>query len=143
VRPQPLAAELEAIEENYLAFWVAIEPTYEGDATIGMIGVAPIDAPTDFPEPEFVDRTRKAVRVHWVLVVPERQRRGIGTRLIDTVANWARGHDYAALILDTTTEQEAAVSFYRARGFKEIGRTTIRRWEQVWFELPLSKAAGI
>jgi GNAT superfamily N-acetyltransferase len=125
VRPQPLAPELETIEENYLAFWVAIEPTYEGDAAVRMIGVTPIDAPTDVPEPEFVDRARKSVRVHWVLVVPERQRRGIGTRLIETVATWAREQGYAALILETTTEQEAAVAFYRARGFKEIGRSTV------------------
>jgi GNAT superfamily N-acetyltransferase len=137
VRPQPLAEDLKAIEANYDAFWVAVEPTVDGEAVVGMLGVCGLDAPVGVPEPDFVDRLVPSVRVHWVLVVPERQRRGIGRALISRMADWASEHRYAALVLETTTEQEAAVAFYRALGFDEIGRTTFRRWEQVWFELKL------
>jgi GNAT superfamily N-acetyltransferase len=134
VRPQALHPKLEAVEDNYQAFWVAIEPTREGDALIGILAVTPLDEPDDV-EPDFVDRTRPSIRVHWVLVVPERQRRGVGRQLIETVKDWALGNAYKALVLETTTEQEAALDFYRALGFRELGRTTIRRWTQVWFEL--------
>jgi ribosomal protein S18 acetylase RimI-like enzyme len=41
------------------------------------------------------------------------------------------------MILETTPQQEAAVEFYRATGFTEQGRSTIGRFELVWFRRAL------
>jgi ribosomal protein S18 acetylase RimI-like enzyme len=137
VGPASIPTELERIPDNYEAFWVAVEPTSDGDAVIGMLAVAAIGAPFGVPEPAFIDRSIRAARVHWLLVAPERQRRGIGRRLVDAAIAWARANGYEALLLDTTTEQQAAVAFYEALGFSEVGRSTVRRWELVWFKLAL------
>ncbi len=102
-----------------------------------MLAVAAIGAQSGVPEPAFIDRSIRADRVHWLLVAPERQRRGIGRRLVDAAIAWARANGYEALLLDTTTEQQAAVAFYEALDFSEVGRSTVRRWELVWFKLAL------
>jgi GNAT superfamily N-acetyltransferase len=135
VRPQPLPSDLENIAGYYDAFWVAVEPTFEGDAIVGTTGLDTVGQSSGAPEPAFVDRMRRTGRLHHVLVAPERQRRGIGRLLMESAMEWARVNDYDALVLETSTEQEAAIAFYLALGFNEIGRSTIGRWELVWFEL--------
>ena len=136
-RETAYARHIEQISENYEAFWVAVEPMPDGEAVVGMLAVAAIGAQSGVPEPAFIDRSIRADRVHWLLVAPERQRRGIGRRLVDAAIAWARANGYEALLLDTTTEQQAAVAFYEALDFSEVGRSTVRRWELVWFKLAL------
>lgn len=99
----------------------------------GVICLAALDTNDAFMEPSFVPRDG-AVRVRHMLVAPERQRRGIGRQLIDAAFDWARQAGYSTIVLETTPQQEAAVDFYRALAFQEIGRSTIGRWELVWFE---------
>ncbi|MPZ50890.1 MAG: GNAT family N-acetyltransferase [Dehalococcoidia bacterium] len=138
VRPATVDPDLEQIAANYEAFWVAIEPTQDGDAVVGITGLERAGSRAiGVPAPEFIDTSRPTARLHHVMVVPERQRRGVGRQLMHAAIDWARGHGYAALILETTAEQEAAVAFYEALGFSELGRTTFKRWQMVWFGLEI------
>ena len=138
VRPQLLPPDLEDIESSYEAFWVAIEPTIDGDAVVGITALDDAAGESSgTPLADFIDLSQRTARLYHVMVVPERQRRGIGRLLLDAAVQWARGTGYETIILETTSEQEAAVDFYRALGFREIGRTMFRRWEQVWFQLSL------
>ena len=77
------------------------------------------------------------VRLNYVRVVPERWRYGIGRLLSRIAIDWARDHGYEAVILETTPQQEAAVALYKTMGFTEMGRSTVGKYELVWFELPL------
>ena len=138
VRPQPVPDDLANIPGSYDAFWVAIEPTVDGDAVVGITALlrAGIEGPGT-PLAPFIDLSLATARLEHVMVVPERQRRGIGRMLVNEAIAWARDDGYETLVLETTSEQEAAVHFYRSLGFQELGRSTFRRWEQVWFGLQL------
>lgn len=68
-------------------------------------------------------------------IVPEWQRRGIGSRLVETVLSWAgeqgrKGRTH--VMLETTAEQAAAIALYRRLGFAEVTRSTVGEWELVW-----------
>jgi ribosomal protein S18 acetylase RimI-like enzyme len=138
VRPQPLAPDLGAIDANYDAFWVAVEPTAEGDAIVGMAGLERIaEHQVGAPVPDFIERSRPTANLHHVIVAPERQRRGIGRELMRTATEWARSNAFEAAVLNTTPQQEAAVAFYHALGFSEVGRSMIGRYELIWFHIDL------
>lgn len=62
----------------------------------------------------------KRMHVH-----PAFHRRGFGGRLFGELVERARRRGYDALVLETTDRQEAALSFYRERGFAEAARRTV------------------
>jgi Ser/Thr protein kinase RdoA (MazF antagonist) len=139
-RYEKLAADIEQPLDYYEAVWVSVEPTRDGDAIVGgtMLERVGERVLPGVPTADFIDTARKLGRLHHVSVAPERQRRGIGRRLIDAAVEWARSESYETLVLETTSEQREAIAFYEALGWCEIGRSTFRRWEMVWFELKLS-----
>lgn len=55
-------------------------------------------------------------------VAPERQRAGLGSRLLDLLCAEARAAGMARLLLEVRPSNAAAVAFYRHAGFAEIGR---------------------
>ena len=140
-RPQPWPAALNDIPANFEAFWVATETAWDGEAIVGMAGLARAGSPAGMaPLADFLEVTPLTARLDYVRVAPERQRRGIGRRLTATALEWAAGHGFQEVILDTTAQQEAAVALYRSLGFEEAGRSMLGRWELVWFRLDLSKS---
>ncbi|MFC7071383.1 GNAT family N-acetyltransferase [Halobaculum lipolyticum] len=68
---------------------------------------------------------RRLAEVKRMHVHPALHRRGIGGRVFDAVAERARAGGYGALVLETTSVQEAALAFYRERGFAEAARATV------------------
>lgn len=133
--PVPWFDDLDDIPGNFDAFWVATMPTGDGEDVVGMVGA---QAP-DEEVPDHVLRSRTGVtRLQHMRVAPEHQRTGIGRRLTETVVQWARSKGYRIVILETTPQQLAAVALYESVGFSEIGRSTIGRYELVWFERRLS-----
>jgi GNAT superfamily N-acetyltransferase len=144
-RYEKLAIDIEAPLDYYEDVWVAVEPTPDGDAIVGgaMLEHVGDRVLPGVPTAEFIDTTRKLGRLHHVSVAPERQRRGIGRRLMEAATDWARSEGYEALVLETTSEQRGAIAFYEALGWTEIGRSAFRRWEMVWFELKLSPLAAV
>jgi GNAT superfamily N-acetyltransferase len=137
VRPAEPPADLTAIDQSFTTFWVALEDTNDGSAVVGITGLERVNgraSSLDLPIPGSVSIEGPTARLHHVMVVPERQRRGIGRALMATAIEWARSSGYVRLILNTTSEQEAAVLFYAGLGFQEITSTTYQRWELMWLE---------
>jgi GNAT superfamily N-acetyltransferase len=136
-QPQPIPPNIRTIAEAFDYAVVAVEQDLDGEAVVGLTTVAAAAATDSVPPPPFIDLTRPVARLHYVLVAPERWRNGIGRRMVHDAIEWSRLRGYHAVVLDTTADQEGAVAFYRALGFREAGRTTFRRWEIIWFELRL------
>jgi GNAT superfamily N-acetyltransferase len=138
-RYERLADDIEQLQDYYDAIWVAVEPTLDGDAIVGGAMLERVgEKSIGVPLADCVDTSRRLGRLHHVSVAPERQRRGIGRRLMDAAIECARAEGYEALVLETTTEQAGAIAFYEALGWTEIGRSSFHRWEMVWFEMKLS-----
>jgi GNAT superfamily N-acetyltransferase len=55
-------------------------------------------------------------------VHPQHGRRGIGTRLVDSAARWARENDYSQLTLITFRNLPWNAPFYRKLGFTDVSR---------------------
>jgi ribosomal protein S18 acetylase RimI-like enzyme len=55
-------------------------------------------------------------------VEPAARGTGLGARLIDAVAGWARERGRAAVELSVTTNNQAAAALYARAGFAETGR---------------------
>jgi ribosomal protein S18 acetylase RimI-like enzyme len=56
-------------------------------------------------------------------VAPEYRRQGVGSRLIDTVIDWARAQGFSRLALDVADHNSAAVELYARHGFAPTGET--------------------
>jgi GNAT superfamily N-acetyltransferase len=140
--PQPWYPDLGRISEHYLAFWVAVATGDGAEQIVGMTGVERagpgVPSAGGVEVPTSILRGRSGlVRMMRMRVAPERQRQGIGRRLTEAAIAWARDNGSPSLILETTPQQVVAVELYRRMGFAEIGRSTVGRYELVWFELPL------
>ena len=136
-RPQPIPPEIRRVQEAYEYVLVAVEQDRDGEAVVGLTTVANAQAGGGVPLPGFIDLSAPASRLRHVLVAPERWRLGIGRRLVEAAIAWSRSRGHGAVVLDTTTDQQGAIAFYRALGFGEAGQTTFQEWEIVWFELKL------
>jgi GNAT superfamily N-acetyltransferase len=71
-------------------------------------------------------------------VLPERQRRGLGRRLLDHAAAVAHGWPADALRLDAYDAPAGAGPFYARCGFRETGRATYRGVPLLYYERLLS-----
>jgi len=61
--------------------------------------------------------SEKTGRLHWVYVLPEYQRRGIGTALITHLEKKAREIGLEKMRLRTIEKAEQAVNFYKKLGY--------------------------
>lgn len=131
--------DLRSISQTFAAFWVAVEDHPDhAEAVVGMAGTTRVGAVSVGPPvPDFLDTELHTARLHRMRVAPERWRRGIGKRLAQVAIDWARGEKYHSLILETTPQQEAAVSLYRSLGFVERGHSALGPYDLIWFELEL------
>jgi ribosomal protein S18 acetylase RimI-like enzyme len=58
-------------------------------------------------------------------VAPEARRAGVGKRLVDAVAEWARSRAMRELKLMVTSVNAGAIAFYYRMGFKMTGKTGV------------------
>ncbi len=130
--PQPWPRDLADIPRHFIAFWVA-----EVDGEI--VGIAGLVAGEDVPEPVLsgIASREDAVRLTRMRIAPEWQRRGMGSRLVETVLAWAREHGRTHVVLEMTAGQAAAIALYRRHGCEEITRFTVAPWEFVWMRRPV------
>lgn len=63
------------------------------------------------------------VRVH-----PARRRLGVGRAVVGELEKRARDMGFVGMDLDTATNQPEAVAFYRALGYREVGRESRPEW---------------
>jgi ribosomal protein S18 acetylase RimI-like enzyme len=73
-------------------------------------------------------------------VEPDRQRRGIGRRLMDHAAEVARSSSSKGIRLDAYDARAGAGGFYVKCGFREVGRVVYRGVPLVYFEMLLSES---
>jgi ribosomal protein S18 acetylase RimI-like enzyme len=118
-RPQAVPDEIKHLSDHYEQVLVAVENDGDGEAVVGMVAIEGSQATTNLhvPPPDFIGVAKTSCRLHWVLVAPERWRRGIGRMLTQTAIDWARGQGYESMVLETTPEQLAAVVLYKGTGF--------------------------
>lgn len=141
-REATVPRDLRHIPESFGAFWVAVESLEDrsgaSDAIVGMVGISRVAAvDVGPPVPDFLVTAPSTARLHRMRVAPERWRRGIGNALAQATLDWAREEKCESIILETTPQQEAAVSLYRSLGFVEKGRSALGPYELVWFQLML------
>jgi GNAT superfamily N-acetyltransferase len=84
---------------------------FDGEDCCGIIGCF---RKTDEP-------TMAAIVSMWVS--PHARRKGVGKCLIETVEQWARGHQLSHLFLDVVSINTAAIAFYEKCGFHCTGET--------------------
>ena len=99
--------DLRNIKRDYLCpgsnFWVAEAE----EQLIGMVAAQRID-----------DRTGRPRRMR---VTRDWRRKGVATRLLNTVEEFCREQGYTRLILDTTEQQTAAHRLYEGAEFVRVG----------------------
>ena len=99
---------------------------FDGNRGCGMV----------FSFAEELNPARAQVVSMWV--APEVRRDGVGRRLIETVAEWARGREMRELKLMVTSVNHGAIAFYERLGFRMTGMeevypndASIRQFEMV------------
>ena len=121
VRPQVVPDDLRQIPDFYAHFLVATRPQAGTEAVVGMTGIEHVGSQEIQPlVPAHLDLPQLTARLRHVAVAPELWRHGIGRKLVEAAAEWFREHAYQSVILETTPQQEAAVSLYLALNFVEI-----------------------
>lgn len=98
----PLDKLLRLIEMQQV--WVACEAS---GLPVGMVIASAIDG---------------SVYVEEMDVIPSHGRRGIGSRLLATVCDWAAANGYPAVTLSTFRDVPWNGPFYRKQGFKDLSR---------------------
>jgi ribosomal protein S18 acetylase RimI-like enzyme len=76
-----------------------------------------VDAVGDVAEP--------AAELKRMRVDPAHQRQGLGTAVLDRLEASAREDGYREFLLDTGVDQAGTRAFYEARGFTQVGVTTV------------------
>jgi ribosomal protein S18 acetylase RimI-like enzyme len=102
--------------------WQRRAARLDGDRAVGYLAV-------DDQEPcgiaaGFLD-SNDAGKAHLVSmwVAPTHRNRGVGRRLVDEAAGWARSRGARTLCLMVTSSNQAATAFYERLGFAKTGRT--------------------
>ena len=78
-----------------------------------------------------------AAELHRMRVAPPCQRLGFGRALIAELERRAAAAEFESLLATTSTRQSAALSFYPANGYEEVGRSTAGAYELVHYEKSL------
>jgi ribosomal protein S18 acetylase RimI-like enzyme len=118
-----MEADLDDIPAAYLNNGGEFLVVTDGDAVVGMGALAKVDAVT-----AEVRRMRTTVT---------HQRRGLGLMVLDRLLERARELGYRKVVLDTTTQQPAAMALYEKCGFREVRRKEVAGFVTVFYELML------
>jgi ribosomal protein S18 acetylase RimI-like enzyme len=95
------------------------EPEKEGGRG-GLVGVAIARAYDTPPDPTMVPLRRGHVET--LVVSAAHRRRGLGARLMDEIAAWARRQGAAELVLTVWAGNDAAQAFYERLGYRALSR---------------------
>lgn len=96
---------LVAVEDGRIVGTIVVEPTCQDNA----------ECPY-FARPGVAS-------AHQMAVAPHRQRKGIGSRLLDAAEMWARTNGFSELALDTAEPARHLVDMYSRRGYKHVDTT--------------------
>jgi len=91
-----------------------------GRAPAALTGVVSVRVYETPPDPAMVPLRRGHVEM--LVVTGARRRRGLGARLMEEVAAWARRQGAAELVLTVWSGNRAAEAFYDRLGYRELSR---------------------
>ncbi len=83
---------------------------YEGDVAVGFAATRAID--------------EDVIELAGIVVLQTRLGRGIGTPLVAAAVLAARNLGFSRMTVSTEVDNERAATFYQARGFRPMGRST-------------------
>jgi len=82
----------------------------------------------------------KTAEIKRMRVRPGLQGKGIGTKLLERLEAKAKELGYSRIILDSTTKQAGALSFYRKHGYNAIERKRVGKFDVIIMEKKLGQA---
>lgn len=88
-------------------------------------------------DPALFTKSKKPLYLLAMAVAPDRQRTGLGRRLIEEARAAAKEQHCDAIRLDAYDAPWGAGGFYEKCGFRETGRATYRETALIYFELIL------
>jgi len=114
-----LHAALQKIIENKDAVILVAE--VDGQ----LVGLGEVYMREDSPNPLKVQH--KYGHLQSMIVTESYRGRGIGTRILEAVEQWAKEKNAAEVRLDTWEFKEGPLEFYEKRGYNTLRRTLVRR----------------
>jgi ribosomal protein S18 acetylase RimI-like enzyme len=96
------------------------EAEAEGRADPAIVGIVSVRIYETPPDPAMVPRRRGHVEM--LVVSAAHRRRGLGARLMEEVAAWARRQGAAELVLTVWDGNRAAEAFYERLGYRALSR---------------------
>lgn len=97
---------------------------WEGDRLIGLIAFKDYSECTNSWRKKFTD-LKSALYISELMVDPEYQRQGLGTRLVEMVKHHGIVNDYSQLVLSTDhNDNDLVHAFYKRLGFVTVGDFT-------------------
>jgi ribosomal protein S18 acetylase RimI-like enzyme len=104
-----------AMDDETWRFWAGDHvATYLAQSDEAPCGIAGVYIDRD-------DRERAGLISMWV--APAARRKSVGRMLVETTCDWAREKNARAIYLMVTSNNEAAIAFYKRLGFKETGHS--------------------
>lgn len=125
--PADLVARMRSLPEGH-----AVLVAERGAGVVGFVHVA--------LDPSLLAGTRAQVAA--TAVVPDHRGSGVGARLLDEAATWAREHGCHHLWVRADAAFEQAHGFYRATGFEELEDQLVFRRAVEGTVDPLSDGGG-
>lgn len=121
----PEREDLRDVEGEYLAAGGEFLVVEDEGEIVAMGGHRPVDDAT--------------IELFRIAVAPERQRAGLGDRVVSALEARGRKAGFDRVRLETVVEQDAAAKFYPARGYEETSRgpSASGRYTLLTFEKPL------
>lgn len=72
------------------------------------------------------DNNSKNLVVHRLATLPEFQKQGLGSRMMDFAENFAKENGYDSIRLDTFSQNAGNISYYKKRNYTEIGNVNLK-----------------
>ena len=99
-----------------------------GDMPAGFVKIQESNRPDEVP-------ASRALELHQVYVLPDKQRFGIGGELIETAARFARDKAADGIWLTVWEDAPWAVNCYRKYGFEEVGKVDFQLGKSTYNDL--------
>ncbi|MBU0975309.1 MAG: GNAT family N-acetyltransferase [Patescibacteria group bacterium] len=97
----------EALENTDSCFYIA----YDGGKMVGY---------GNDSKKEYLYRNKQYLEIENIGVIPEYKKKGVGTKLLRRLLNWAKEKGLERVYLNCYIKNNDALTFYKRFGFKEI-----------------------
>ena len=105
---------IEEFRRGHAGIWIAEQEKQ----IVGSIAVIPIS------------ETEAAIR--WILVVPDFQGKGIGSKLMDMALNFCKCNDFSSVHCCQVASDSPGIALYESKGFRLVSECMVDQWGQSW-----------